>query len=232
MVKDEKGKTTIQFDAPPLPPPGDARRDELKRRQDDLEQKAEELADKMELHAIDPQALEVENELAQHFDPELGTMLHVTHARPDRAYCWANASTQQGIDITRKKAQGWQLVSGRDKECAHLKDAAGLRRIGDAVLMWMPIERKRALDRAQEEKTRRIYKAVAEPIADIAAKSGGAIVFHDAVGERGPGKRGYESRVVGSAQEMKQELLRSEASRVLGNMLKEEIPGLPIPGKK
>jgi len=203
-----------------LPPPGDARREELRRREDELQARGEEIAAKLDLNAIDPDVLKIDNEIASHYDREAGTVIHISNPQSDRAYCWANYICQHGNDVIRRKAVGWQLVSGNDPECRDLRDEQGRRKLGDLVLMWIPRARKEQLDALQEAKTKRRYEAEEETMRDIADRHPGKFIVHS------PRVSSY----VGSRAEA-MDALKGEASRRLGNMLRNEIPGLPIPGK-
>ncbi len=221
-----KQKIVYQGDKDPLPPPGDERREKLAQREDALEKKAEELSEKMEAYSLDPSKLKVENELAQHFDFSLKTMLKVTNAKPDRAYCWANHSAQHGFDVTAKMSIGWQVVKGNDPECEEHKGTDTTRRIGDLILMWMPKDRYERLESFRAEQRSRIYdsEALTQEMRDHARKHSGSFIVLPTA----------HSSKVGSAQEFfgGPSPVHAQATEMLGNMLKEEIPGLPLPGKK
>ena len=213
-----------------LPPPGDARNEELKKREDTLEQKAEELADQNEVYAIDPKALKIENELAQHFDYQEGTMLVVTNPQPGRVYNWANHASQHGIDVTRKMAQGWQVVKSEDPECEHMRGADGTRRIGDLMLLWTTPEQKARLDAYETGRRDRIYGpsgTVEQEMRDLSAKHPNSFVVRPA----------QRTSRVGTAAELLGPKhvspgMRETAARMLGEKLRNEVPGLPIPGKR
>jgi len=229
MAEDKGKKVAHQEGSSELPPPGDVRRDVLKERQDVLEQRAEELAEERQVHSINPDALKVENELAQHFNYQEGTMLYVTNARNDRRYRWANHASQHGIDVTKRMRKGWQVVRGADKECEHVAAADVIRRIGVLMLLWTTPENYEKLERYEEHKRQRIYGkggALDAEITDHAGKHPGAFVLRET----------QRSSKIGTAAEMlgrpgMSSGMAHTAAQMLGEKLRDEIPGLPIPGK-
>jgi gas vesicle protein len=214
----------------PLPPAGDERKEELKKREDVLQEKAEQISDKNEVYAINPDAMKVDNELAQFWDAEDGTMLGVTDPIPGRAYNWANHSSQHGVDVKRKMSRGWKVVSGNDPECTAARGADGTRRIGDLMLMWMPVELSERIKERDKAKAEKIYgrnSSINQEIEDLARKRPNSFVLHE---PRSTSKTGDLGQMIQSAGAS--DLARTQATRMLGNMLKNEIPGLPIPGRK
>jgi hypothetical protein len=118
-----------------LPPAGYARDEVLAERTDALAEAAENLAATNEVEAIDPAKYVVENEIATHFDPAT-QMLKVSNASPAFAYCWT-FSGANGLMITQKQLEGWEVVCGDMREAIEHKglNADTVRRIGDTVLM-------------------------------------------------------------------------------------------------
>jgi len=223
-------KVVHQEPSSPLPPPGDERKDELKRREDVLAEKAEQIAKENEVYAIDPNSLKVDNELAQYWDPQEGTMLRVTDAQPGRAYNWANHAVQHGTDVTRKLSRGWKVVSSGDPECIHLKSADGTRRVGDLMLLWMPAERAEMLKVKDEARADTIYgknSPINQEIEDLARKRPNSFILHE---PRVTTSSGNLGQMIQSANAS--DAARTQAAKMLGNMLKNEVPGIPIPGRR
>lgn len=125
-----------------LPPAGHARDEEMRRRTDRLAQQAEERAASEEVYAINPGALVVENELAQHFDE-----LHVSGRLAEYEYVWENFAHQQGFAVRARLAirvrlpgdnymtAAWEVVQGDMPEARELLAVDGTRKLGDVLLM-------------------------------------------------------------------------------------------------
>lgn len=221
---------------PNLPPAGDARRDELKRREDDLQRKVEELSAQTEGGTINPKAFEVDREIAHYYDPDSMSVFTVTNAQPDREYCWPNFVSQHGSMVWLKKSEGWQVVQGDDPECRDsMSSADTTRRRGDCILMWISKGRKETLDQLAAQRAERQQRGVVSELHDRAARTKGKIIVHDPdAGDTSSHSR--HTRTVGTASEAllnpRQQAIVSEAKRQLGESLRNEIPGLPIPGRK
>ena len=221
---------------PNLPPAGDARRDELKRREDDLQRQVDELSATSEIGAIDPRAFEVDREIAHHYDPQSMSVLSITNPRPEREYCWTNFVSQHGSMVWLKKAEGWQVVQGDDPECRDsMSGADTTRRRGDLILMWISKARKASLDQIAINRAERQRHGIVSELHDHAARTEGKIIVHDPdAGDTS--KHSRHTRTVGTASETlltpRQQAIVSEAKRNLGEALRNEIPGLPIPGRK
>jgi hypothetical protein len=132
-----------------LPPVGHKRDEELKRRADNLQEKIET---KMpEAYSLDPSKLKEDREILQWM---VGPSLHeVSNKQPNRVYCWEYAGAN-GTAITAKRFYGWQAVQGDDPECIELKHVDTTRRLGDTMLLWMPVERHQKLLLFDEYKRR------------------------------------------------------------------------------
>lgn len=131
-------------DSPPLPPPGQARRDELARRGDDL---AERLAFLEQQLGIDSSGQQtplmehpIDRDIARVYDHT-----QVINPQPGRVYYWANERAAHGIDVTTHKTDGYKVVCGDDPENPEDRDVRGYRTIGDVLLMWIPQEKYDAL---------------------------------------------------------------------------------------
>lgn len=229
----EEKKRIIKAGDGALPPPGDERRDELKRREDMLQGFAEKLSAEQEVHAIDPKALEVDRELAQHFDPVSLSMLRVTNMQPGWEYTWQNAVNQSGLQVMMKKYDGWQVVSGSDPEAIEHKTADGTRRIGDVLLMKIPTDRKHQLDRRDELRRERVQRGVSAELEDLGRKmQGRGLRVHTP--NTDSSDRGFmtQEQTYDPRRRFIRDTVQAEASRVIGEKLREEVPGVPIPGKE
>src|ERR1700752_2160460 len=135
---------------PDLPPAGYARDEELARRTDTLEEAAEALAEERQTEAIDPSKLEVESELAQHFDE-----LSVSGQLPEYHYVWVNFGFYMRF-VKQKQAQGYEVVQGDMPEAMELKGmlADTTRRLGDCILMRVRKDRFVLQERARRERQR------------------------------------------------------------------------------
>lgn len=122
-------------------PPGDERREAMAAVADELAERVE--TETIEGGAIDRKNLKVENELAQHFN-----MLEVSNQDPAYRYAW-KWTGQHGVQIKMALAEGWRVVQGDDPEAIELKGmgADTTRRLGDVMLMKMPIDRYLLLQR-------------------------------------------------------------------------------------
>ena len=195
----------------PLPPPGDARREEMGRRTDELQ----ELAEKQERVAIDPESLKVDPELARHFND-----LDVTEKDSLYDYCWV-FSGQHGTFIKRKLAQKWEVVTGDMPEARELMDVGGLRRLGDVILMRIRKDNHARLLLHDRDMRRRQQRAVDSRLKELGEKAG--IKVH-ADGE-------VPDRILKSMEG------RSTATRIVQNkmdqLIKEgRVPGTPAPGTR
>lgn len=210
-----------------LPDAGWKRDEVLKRRQANLEEEAEELAEKLLIGAIDDKHFQVDREIAQRLE-----YLHVENARDDMAYYWANFVSDHGKQVTDKKTQGWEVVSGTGKDCPEAPDcidADGTRRLGDVLLMRISRERavyQRALERVESLRKRSMHLNT-DQLAEMAARHGFKITDIDS-----DMQRRIEQR---QATQQRQAVNQVQnAYRVLGKRLEKggTIPGIPIPGQR
>lgn len=142
----------------PLPPAGDARREELLRRRDELQAQLGELD--VEAGRINPEILKkVEPELAQYFN-----MMEVSNPDPAYKYFWIFTGQHQQR-VKWKLSQGAEVVQGDMPECLELRGlgADTTRRIGDVILMRMRVDRYKLLQR-QREKTARTQREGVETV--------------------------------------------------------------------
>lgn len=150
-----------------LPPAGHDRKEELKKRTDQLQETIETKMPEME--SLPTAALEPDREL-QYAMQEF-SMHEVSDKIPGRVYSWVY-SGQHGTEITLKKTRGWQVVQGSDVEAKELEHVDTTRRLGDCILMWIPLERHER-NLAYEDNIRTLKSASGdEAFEDAAAKLG------------------------------------------------------------
>jgi hypothetical protein len=138
---------------PALPPAGHQRDEELRRRTDTLQQAAEERADALGAHGFNPDVLAPDREILADFDG-----FEVSSRQPGFEYKWVpfdNPVANKGLMVAQAQTQGWQVVCGDMPEAKEKEIVGGMRKIGDTVLMRIPIERAEAI-RARE---RQVYNA-------------------------------------------------------------------------
>lgn len=133
-----------------FPKAGHAQREALKQRADVLEEQAATQFANVE--TVDPDRLEVERELAQHFNE-----LEVTNADPNFVYRWINFSSNGGIALRRAIAppERWEVVTGDMPEASELRAVDGTRKLGDVLLVRMFRKRYDILEKVKEEQRQR-----------------------------------------------------------------------------
>jgi hypothetical protein len=150
-----------------LPPAGHQRDEELKRRTDALEAKAAETH--AEVQTINPDVMDVERELAGHFNS-----LDITNKDARYVYKWVNFVSNGGIMLRQAVAppERWEVVTGDAKEAAELRQVDGTRKLGDVMLVRMPKERYAILEKVQAQKAARQHEGLEANIREVAAKRG------------------------------------------------------------
>lgn len=129
---------------------GDAKDEQLKVNKDFLDQKAEEQAGTVHATAIDPSKVQIDNEIAVHFDS--CNQLDVSNADPAYRYYWCGTAMRGwmvtyllGIRIRSSASPYpepiWEVVKGDMKESFENRDATGVRRVGDVILMRCRLDR-------------------------------------------------------------------------------------------
>ena len=203
-----------------LPPAGDERRDELKRRADQLAEQAENT----EAFAINPAAFEVDNEIASRFNE-----LDVSNAQEGFVYRWVWTG-QNNLMVRRAMAErypgyqggGWQIVSGDMPEAKEARDGVtGAARVGDAILLRAPLGFALARHRHQIRLNALHRGSVTASLKDMAARyanKGLQIHISD---------EDLESPVM--KQVMKRMLAREIAGQKVTGMLRTgTIPGMEV----
>lgn len=160
-----------------LPPAGDARREELLRRADELEQEAAAVTS--ELNAMNPKALKVEREIAQHIMGDFNE-LSVPNADPAFAYCWVYNDPSRRLGnrwILGKKSEGWEIVY-HDQEDAkgleHARHADGSIVIGDVTLMRLSLDRFLLLERKRRAHQKAVESGITSELEEMADKYAGS----------------------------------------------------------
>lgn len=209
-----------------LPPAGDARRDVLRQRDDQLAEQAEGLSG--EGGAIDPRALEVENEIGAAFNE-----MDPPHKRADMRYKWVyrapfTRSATGMQSFTQAKAEGWQPVRENDpdgKDMDHCETTPeGFIVVGDVILMRLPIERYVRIRRAAKDQTMRRETAINADLAAIA---------------RSAGSRMYDTAELEQVNQRWSETMEARAKTAMaGQMANKQmdkwirdgrVPGVPAP---
>lgn len=214
-----------------LPPPGDERREELIRRTDALQEAGEKLANEQELYNIDPNApaMQPDRELMDLFDPSTMSMLTVSNPQPGWRYSWANAVNQSGLQVMMKKYEGWQVVSGTDKEAIEHKGADGTRRVADVLLLKLPEAQYKRLAERDAIRRDRQQKGVAAELEALGHKyRDKGITVHTP--NTGTSQHGFVKTE--QTNDPRRAMVVQEAGRQLGEMSKTQIPGVPLPGKE
>ena len=205
---------------PTLPPAGDARRDELKRRDDALAEAAETRAAEAGVSAVNPAAFRVESDLAQHFNE-----LDVTAQDPAYAYCWVNSGHFMRF-VKMKLAQGWEVVQGDMPEAIELKGmgADTTRRLGDVILMRIQKDRKLLLDRQERAHRRAVESGVTSTLDELGEKyRDKGVIIHTNMDAANP-------RLLKTMAQRAQ--ARSIAGRTTDHLIREgRMPGVPGPGE-
>jgi len=201
-----------------LPPAGYKRDEELARRTDELAERAESGP---EVYGIDPAKVAPDREiLYRSIDQQ---MIHVSNKDPNYVYAWVYYG-QNSQMVWAKKAMGWRVVTGPDKECAEYKEADGTRRIGDTLLMKIPKERYFELEEMNEKRRSEQYLGIKSRLQELSAKSG--IKVYDDLSEVSIGGRNLETVMErkAAAQEV--------AMQHIDQKLRDgDVPGIPSPKK-
>lgn len=173
-------------DTASLPPAGDARREELRRRADALDAAAEALRESAGIESANPAAFEVDNEIGRFsgggFDGS-----QVSGALGDFVYVWEQAdinNRQGGLWVTQAKALGWEVVQGDMPEARERRYVDGTRRWGDTILLRIRKERYAALEAADRRRRLARSEGISLAILEEAERKG--IKVHDLTSDATP----------------------------------------------
>lgn len=150
-----------------LPAPGHKRREFMKERLARLQEAAQRMATEMQRGTIDPQKLEILNEIAGRVE-----YLDVSNARDGRVYTWVSTN-RHGQHVQEMKGFGFQVVQGDDPEAKELMDSGGAttRRLGDVILMWCPEELYVALKAKKIVDQRKMEQSSAANLRELVDKN-------------------------------------------------------------
>jgi hypothetical protein len=210
-----------------LPPAGGARREELKRRTDQLEEKAEEQY--ADVGKIPKEALKPDREIREHIRK---SHLEVGTQHPYLKVKWVNYVNLQGSMVWAAKADGWAVATAQDiPDAKELVREDGTIRIGDVLLMCIRIDDYLVLEKHEKTKRLRQQYGVEAEIHDLAARTNareGKVVFKN-VQTPGLGGMSEETLQTIEARAERQTAARRTAAEHLGNRMKRgTLPGVPI----
>lgn len=184
-----------------LPAAGHARKEMLKRRMANAEKVAEEMVNATDgqVYSVDPKKLREEPEILRHYDVSLH-MFKVTKAVPGRVYFWERDTTDDHSAIARKQSEarmwlgdyesprGWNVVSGIGNgtknpkwdedsypESPELRQADGVRRIGDVILMWIPLHEYERIQKRIMLATRFKEANISQKLSDFVREHEGLV---------------------------------------------------------
>lgn len=200
-----------------LPPAGHARDEELKVRHDDLQKQAEKIP--AEHYSIqDPNVFAPERELQDLIQTR--DALTVTKPQPGYAYAWVYTGLQ-GQMIWDKKAKHWETVQGNDPESREYLYTDTSRRIGDVMLMRLPLDLYYLEEKKNAEKTLKVEESITSDLYTLEAKSGGRFKVH-ADQETNPYLPGMKTGA--QSHGAKQVALK----HLDGQIRRGTVPGVPI----
>lgn len=221
-----KAQPVWQGPSPADLPAGDERRDAERSATDQLAQAAEQR--QVDGGTIDPQALKIDNEIAQHFNE-----LEVTNAQPEYAYCWVNAG-HAGRFIKAKLSERvrlgdtivpvWEVVQGDMPEAPELRGmmADTTRRLGDVILMRAKLDAYLRVKQLREARARAMFTGTTTELEEL-----GRQYRH----------RGVVIRTDFGADQLEQmgrrALLQQQAHQMVDRMMRTgTVPGLGRPGSR
>lgn len=182
----------VQLNDGPLLAAGHARREQLKKRTENLEMAAEIMSQDAETYSIDPAKLKAEPEILKHFD-FINSAFTVTNPKPGYVYYWERddhraVSWRKSIArmMLGPNAAGWEVVTesvSPQPEARELLDVDGKRKIGDVVLMRIPLDSYTAIHKryALMEKFRSAN--VSQKLSDFVRENEGLVTVHSMVNE-------------------------------------------------
>lgn len=214
----------------PLPPAGDARRDELAKRTDALEQKAEtQYADRGAI-PHDHNALRPDR------NREIQDHIHKSHLEigtdhPFYVVKWVNYRNQDGHMVWDAKSKGWQVATIKDfpeaQQMGLVREDNTLR-VGDVMLMFIRKDEHLKIEQREKEKRLRQQFGVEAEIHNLAQRHSG--IFAGAVTpELGTSGNMSQSSLKHLEKMEAKSAARRVAAQHIGNRMRQgPIPGLPI----
>lgn len=156
-----------------LPPPGDARRETLKQREESLQARIEKVGQSIVMNNIDPKMLEIIREIQART-----AYLSVSKKRPGYVYAWVSKNNFSNHQ-SRLEAVGYEKVQGDDEEAMELKGTSGIaagtgapdttRQLGDVILMRIKEEYYIAQKAREHARTLAMQVASASTLIQMAA---------------------------------------------------------------
>lgn len=206
-----------------LPDPGYERSEELKRRVDELEAALAALQAQKEVYSVNPSVLREDREI-------LGKMnlLEVTNAQPGRTYKWVYYGLN-GQMVMKMKYFGWRVVGSDDPECPEMREADNTRRIGDTLLMWIPVERYEELEERSERVRLAQQKGVEAALKELGDRyrdKGIKVVDPEQLAY---GKPDSDQTVMDRLK--KRAAAKAQSGRVNQMLKSGTVPGMPAPGE-
>lgn len=220
--------TEINFFSQPdseenLPPAGDARTEELKKREDNLEEQAEAKyvdAGAIPKHMLEPD-YDIQSDIRKSY-LDIGTNhpLYVTK--------WVNYVNQNGMMVWQAKADGWIVATAKEfTEAVDMQKADGTIRVGDVLLMFIRKDDHLHLVKREDAKRIRQQYGVEAEIHDLAERT-----------NRREGREVFSKvetpEITGGVSDGRMETIQKRAAvntaaRHVGNLMKKgPLPGAPI----
>jgi len=222
----------IDLEPEPLPPPGDERREELRRRADELAAEVEALSAKTERERIDPTKLVVENEIASQFDEYDNWNLRIIDSRDDMVYKWVYRDPSGkfgGYHVMREKTLGWEVVQGTGPESPEARNylyVDGTRVVGDCLLMRVRKDRYIMLSRREHAKAQRQQQTVTSRLEEL-----GEEAQRRGLGRVSVGPENMNPKI--AERLFKTSTAKRMVESTVEQMIRDgRMPGVPAPGKR
>jgi len=213
-----------------LPGAGHERREELKRRLDALVAEIEALPDDM--GRIDTKALEIDREVAQHFNQD--GELHISSADPNYKYTWVYRDPYNkfgGRFVRSYQVDGWEIVSGdKMREAWGHRSVTGERWVADCLLMRMRCDRHADMHIKRRARRRALEEGSTAALEELAGQKG--VKVHTNYADM-PGH--LQSAVEGASMNhmrTRQHFARQMAVNKLDAAIRAgDVPGVRTPGR-
>lgn len=209
-----------------LPPAGDERTDELKRRLDDLTQQAEELASQTGQERADPAKMRIDREVAQHaFDADLA----IRHPDANYHYTWVYRdpfNKYGGRTVHKYESQGWEIVHPSDPDGRGMRPGVDNTCVNaDCVLMRQRKDVHLLAEQAKRARRRAIQDGHASTLQEMADRKG--IVVHTDYGSMPDSVKS----AVASGQRNARAAAVLNSPSLARDIRAGTIPGMPAPGR-
>lgn len=220
------GNKPLNLDSFGLPPAGHTRDEELKKRTDALEEKAEsQFVDRGAIphdsSVLDPsQNREIQSHIRK-------SHLEVGIDHPYLKVKWVNWKNLEGTKVWEAKADGWMVATSHEfPEAKDMVREDGTIRIGDVMLMCIRMDEYLKLEQREKDKRLRQQYGIESEIRALAARN--PSVFKEVhSSESGGIPDKYMSTMESNAS--RQADARRTVARHLGNKMKQgTVPGLPV----